>query len=285
MRYRMIGVDLDGTLLDSTGCVGRRNCEAVDAAQKRGLMIVPCTGRGWIESKSPLAILPGLSFGVYVTGAVVAEVQTGRSVDLAAFEPDVALQVLETLDDMPEAVLVFRDVSRAGYDYLITGGGALSENTRGWFRKNNVKVRYQRHVTVEDLTATLRIGCVGSRDRMAALTERIEASLFEQIALHHLEGVTDSGEQSVHLLEAFAPTVDKWRGLKWIADRHEIEPAQIAVIGDQINDLTMLQAAGCGIAMGNATDAVKRVADYVTLTNDEHGVAHAIERLLTGEWG
>ena len=285
MRIRMIGVDLDGTLLDSTGNLSRHNREAVHAAQDRGLLVVPCTGRGWIESHRALADLTGLTLGVFVGGAMVADVNTGQSMNVAPFEPDLALQLLDHLDDIPEAVLVFRDAATVGHDYLVTGSGELSENTRWWFRTNNVRVHYQRRVTAKDLTATLRIGCVGEHSRMVAITDRIHASLYGQVVLHYLEGVTNPGpDQSVHLLEAFAPNVDKWRGLTWIAQQSGIEPGEIAVIGDQINDLAMVQAAGCSIAMGNAVDAVKQAADHLTGTNDDHGVAHAIERLLTGHW-
>ncbi len=74
-------------------------------------------------------------------------------------------------------------------------------------------------------------------------------------------------------------------GLTWIAAQAGIKSGEIAAIGDQINDVAMLSAAGCGIAMGNAIDAVKKVARHVTLDNNQSGVAHAIEQLMSGIWG
>jgi hypothetical protein len=91
--------------------------------------------------------------------------------------------------------------------------------------------------------------------------------------------------ETICVPESFAAGVYKWRGLEWVADKHGIGPRQIAVIGDEINDLPMLEAAGLGIAMGNAIDSVKQAADHVTLDNEHNGVAHAIDRLLAGEWG
>jgi hydroxymethylpyrimidine pyrophosphatase-like HAD family hydrolase len=90
--------------------------------------------------------------------------------------------------------------------------------------------------------------------------------------------------ENVHVLEIFAPGVDKWRGLAWLAERHGIRPDQIAALGDQINDVAMIQAAGCGIAMGNAINSVKAAADHVTLDHNQHGVAFAIDQLLAERW-
>ena len=286
MRYRMLGIDLDGTLFDSNARISRHNRDAVTEAQRAGVLCVPCTGRGWIESKAALADLSGLGSGVFVGGAAVVDVGTGQSIDLAAFEPHVALEVVKYLDDLPEAVLVFRDANLVGHDYLITGQGELSDNTRWWFQNNNIRVYRQRRVTEDDLHHALRIGCVAGRKRIAEISARVHQRMGDLVFIQNFEGVQKPDpDQSIHILEIFATGVDKWRGLDWIAQRQDIDPSQIAVIGDQINDVAMLQAAGCGIAMANATDQVKQAADHITLANDEDGVAHAIERLLAGDWG
>ena len=72
--------------------------------------------------------------------------------------------------------------------------------------------------------------------------------------------------------------------IKWLADQHGFDAADVAVIGDEINDVAMLEAAGCSVAMGNAIESVKAIAHHVTRGCDESGVAWAIERMLAGEW-
>lgn len=285
MRYRMLGIDLDGTLFDSNARISHHNREAVTAAQREGVLCVPCTGRGWIESNVALADLSGLSLGVFVGGAAVVDVTTGQLIDWAAFEPHVAIQVIEYMDDLPEAVLVFRDANLVGHDYLVTGRGDLSDNTRWWFQHNNIRVYHQRRVTEDDLHHALRIGCVAGRKRIAEISARVQKRMGDLVFIQNFEGVQKPDlDQSIHILEIFATGVDKWRGLGWIAQQQDIDPSQIAVIGDEINDVAMLQAAGCGIAMANATDQVKQAADHITLANDEDGVAHAIAHLLAGDW-
>ena len=304
MKYRLIGIDLDGTLLDPRGKVSPANRAAVHKALDAGVMIVPCTGRGWNESKEPLETLFGgvqwkdgshaaaasaeelLSPGVFVTGAAVCDVRTGRSLDLAMIEPHVALELVDALKDMPEAVLVYRDLASVGHEYLITGSGSLTPNTQWWFQRSGATVHYQREVGAGDLRSTLRVGVVARRETMVPAKERVRQRLGEQVFFHSFEAVQmPDPSESMHILEVFAAGVDKWRGLEWVAQSRGIKAEEIAVIGDEINDLQMLQNAGCGIAMGNAIEPARKAARYTTRDNASDGVAHAIERLLAGDWG
>lgn len=285
MRYRIIGIDLDSTLLDAEGQLSEENRAAVRAAQDTGAIVVPCTGRGWVESKQMLGGVPGLGLGVFVTGAVVFDIAAQRVAHLSPIDPSVALEVINHLRDLPDAVLVFCHAERAGHDYLVTGNGRVSENTSWWFRLNDIAVRHQRHVNVGDLQHTLRIGCVAPDGRVRPAMDRLRAAMGGRICLHSFPAVQMPGDgQELHVLEVFAPAVDKWAGLSWIAGQAGIEVGQIAAIGDGINDLSMLAEAGCGIAMANGIDEVRSKADYVTASNDDHGVAHAIEQLLSGAW-
>ena len=285
MRYRMIAIDLDGTLLDESGRVGRENMDAIAAAQAAGVMVVPCTGRAWRESKIALADVPDLGSGVFVTGAAVTDLTTGRSLDLSVIEPHLAAEVVEYLYDLPEAILLFREANLAGHDYLVTGNGELSTNTRWWFENCGSTVAYADHPAADDLHHTLRIAIVASHSRMAQVTADLQQRFGQRLFLHYFGSVGPAEDgQPVYVMEMFAAGVDKWRGLQWLAREHDIGAAHIAAIGDQINDLTMLANAGCGIAMGNAVEQAKSNADYVTLNHDAAGVAHAIGQLLAGKW-
>ena len=286
MRYRIIGIDLDGTLLDGSGRVSQRNREAICAAHEAGAVVVPCTGRGWIESRHLLAPIPDLDIGVFVTGAQVSEVSTGRLLDGARFDPNVAMDVIKQLQHLPEAVLTFRDRQHGEHDYLITGEGELTDNTLWWFDFHNVAVIRQRIVEVSDLGEILRIGCVADGQRLRAVVDRLRSTMGDQIEAHSFAAIQQSDTvDGLHVMEVFARGVDKWRGLSWIARRHQVGADQVAAIGDQVNDLSMLIRAGCGIAMANAAEEVQSAADYVTGSNDDDGVAWAIEKLISSQWG
>lgn len=291
MRYRLIGLDLDGTLLTPDGEISRANREAIARAQAAGALVVPCTGRAWHEAAylfngtNETPGVPGIGQGVFITGACVADMKTGASVDLALMEPHVAWEAVELLKDEADAVLVFRESALAGHHYLVTGNGELGQNTRWWFEVSGAEVHFQRDVTPEDLHHTLRVGMVGEASRMGGLRAKVDAALGGRVLAHHFNAlVRDDGMPMVAVLEVFAADAHKWRGLTWVAAQHGIAPHEIAAIGDEVNDLAMLREAGCGVAMANAIPEAKAAARYETKSNKEDGVAHAIDRMLRREW-
>ncbi len=286
MRYEMIAVDLDGTLLNDRHLVDPENLAAVARAQAAGAIVVPCTGRSWRESRAALELIPGLALGVFATGAAISNTETGASLDIAVLEANLAMELVRFMQDLPEAVLVLREHNLYGHDYLVTGRGTLTANTQHWFAAAAASVHFQRDLTLDDLRHTLRVGVVAKGKRIEPLTRRLRETFGDRVLVQSFEAIQlpKSGE-SVHILEVFASGVDKWRGVQWIASQRGIELDRIAAIGDEVNDLALLESAGCGIAMANAAEPVKRVADHITLDCRNHGVAHAIDQLLAGAWG
>ena len=285
MKYRLLALDLDGTLLGPDHTVSDANRRAVARAQAAEVLVVPCTGRGWRESLEPLQGVGGLELGVFNTGAAVVDMESGRPADTAEIQPELVHELIDHLRGLPEAVLVFQEHTQTGHDFLVTGDGVLTENTQRWFGMNNMLVREDRRPDLEALRHTLRVGVVATGGS-AFEAESVVAQRFgDRINLHCFAGVpTTSKEDAVYILEIFAKGVDKWRGLAWIADQRGIGHDQVAVIGDEINDLAMLEHAGLGVAMDNAVPQAAELADRKTLSNERDGVAHAIDRMLAGEW-
>lgn len=285
MRYRMIGIDMDGTLLGRGGKISGENRRAIARAHAAGVRIVPCTGRAWSEAHPLLKDLPGLDRGVFVGGAAVSDIASGLSLDLAVFEPHLASELVAAMFELPEAVLVFKDAGLAGHDYLVTGRGELSANTRWWFEKTQARPVFKQTVGPDDLHHALRIGIASDGRRMEQVTGGLRANFGSRVVMQSFAAVQMPGTtEAMHVLEVFASGVDKWRGLRWLADREGIESGEIAAIGDEINDVAMIRAAGCGIAMGNAAASAKAVARHVTRDCADHGVAYAINQLLDGAW-
>lgn len=285
MRYRLIALDLDGTLLNPEGQVSAANRAAIARAQAAGAIVVPCTGRSWRESRGVLAEVPGLELGVFITGALVTEMSTGRSIDLAEMEPHLVHELIQVLGREPEAVLVYREFEQAGHDYLVTGQGELTANTRWWFDVTGAQVHENRVPTVDQLHYSVRVGMVVSGRRLAPLIELLKDRFSDRIYQHAFGALpSPDPDESLHVLEAFGAGVDKWRGLRFLADHYGIPHGQIAAIGDQVNDLAMLRGAGCSVAMANGVAEAKAAARHLTASNAEDGVAQAIDRMLAGAW-
>lgn len=285
MHYRLLAIDLDGTLLCPEGKVSTENLNAIADAQAAGLTVVPCTGRGWREAKHILEQVPGLDLGVFVTGAAIADAYQGITRHHTAMNPDTAAELIDCLKDEPLAVLAYREPNRVGYEYLVTGNGQVTTNSQWWFDFTGSIVHEQRSVTAHDLEHTLRVGMVAPGSRVPDILAMVADRFAGRVESHAFSAVqAPDPDESVCILEIFAPGVDKWHGLSWVADRMGIGPDKVAVIGDEINDIAMLRAAGCSIAMENAIDAAKQHAGYITKPNHDHGVAHAIRQILEGVW-
>ncbi len=284
MKYRLIGVDLDGTLLDRAGRLSPRNAAAIAAAQAAGVTVVPCTGRAWRESLLSLRTFPNPAKGIFAGGAAVVDIPTGDSVDVAIIEPHLAMRLVDHITQWPVAGLVLTDANITGHDYLVTGRGSLSASTEWWFQTFGATAKFTEKATPEDLHHALRVSLVGPPDDLHPIAQSVESTFGQEVTLHSFEALRTGEDGSVYLLEIFARDVNKWRGLAYLANAMGLEPGQVAIIGDEINDLAAFQGAGCGIAMGNAIDTIKHLARHITHDCDNHGVAHALEQLLAGNW-
>lgn len=285
MQYRLIAIDLDGTLLCPKGEVSEENRAALHAAHEAGAIILPCTGRGWRESLSVFASVPDVELGVFNTGSLVTRLVGGATVNRAVFDPGAARELIALMSRGDEAVLVFTDPDATGLDYVVTGRGEMTANTRWWFEKNGLHWDTQREMDDALMEHIVRVGALARVSRADEVVGQVRQAMGDRVVSFAFEALQDPGSvEPTHIIECFAQGVTKWRGIEWVAKQHGIKPSEIAVIGDQINDVPMFQRAGCAVAMGNAIKVIKDSAHYHTLTNDKHGVAHAIQKMLDGVW-
>lgn len=285
MRYRLIAIDLDGTLLGPDGRVSAANRDALRRARAAGVQIVPCTGRAWHESHAAIEGIEGFDRGIFVTGALINEIATGRTLESVSFDDALAAELVALLADLPDAVLVFRDRDQVGHDYLVTGDGELTANTTWWFEHTQARVLVERDLDAWHHCVRVAVVSRSGAGDLAAAQRRIVDRMGDRVVVHCFDGIPRRGEfEAVEILEVFPGGVDKWRGVRSVAASLGVELEAVAAIGDQINDLSMLRGAACGIAMGNAADAAVAVADRRTRPNTEDGVAFAIEQMLAGLW-
>ena len=284
MRYRLIAIDLDGTLLCPEGRVSAQNLDALHQARAQGVHVLPCTGRGWREARSVIGGLPDADWGVYNTGAMISRTVDGATVDAAPLDRDTVLGLIALLRHRPEAILLHTDPDAVGLEYLVTGDGRLTDNTRWWFEHNGL--RYTETPSPEErlLDHVVRVGLVLPGPDAVGVQRLLDEAWGGRVEAHAFAAVQQPGGRPMHILEIFAPGVTKWRGIEVVARHLGIDAPQIAVIGDQVNDLPMIHRAGCAVAMGNAVPQVKDAAHHHTTCNRTHGVAHAVGQMLAGAW-
>jgi Cof subfamily protein (haloacid dehalogenase superfamily) len=276
--YDLLAIDLDGTLLDSEHHVPPRNRAALHAAHEAGLKIVVCTGRSYTETRPILnEINLDLDAAVTVGGALLTEVATGRTIDSTAIELEIALEAAEWFLERGYTVLWLRDATTAGFDgYLIEAARRHPVIDR-WFGATPCRM-HELSGLPTDGQPPLRVTIVDEievLDQVSAEFRRVfDGRLTSNVICVPAYGFT--------VLEAFDAAVDKWYGIQKLCGRWAIDPARTVAVGDDVNDLPMIEHAGLGVAVANAKPAVKRVAGRVVAANDECGIADFIEELLRG---
>lgn len=295
LRYSMLALDLDGTLLSTAGVVSAENIAAVGRARRAGLEVTICTGRGLIECRPALGSIGQTGPVVVAGGSIVACPRTSRTLHRFSIDREMVARTVGTLLAHGHPALILKDPLEAGYDYLVVTGDErhpLDPVTRWWFDTMDVKVRYAHRLDEDEHPEhTVRVGACGlsgglgrmKRELLEEFGERVTIHAFPCVVAPHMARVAADG-QTLHILEVFDRSATKWSAITHLAAQAGVPAERIAAIGDEVNDVPMLVGAGLGVAMGNAVPAVREVADRHTLGNDEHGVAHAIDQILAGVW-
>jgi Cof subfamily protein (haloacid dehalogenase superfamily) len=273
----MIAIDLDGTLLSPAGTVTEKTKQAVHGCLRAGILICFATGRNWTESKMVLEAVEHYATAVFVGGAMV--IDTGQQVTLhkAHVEPKLAQDVCRVLENAGHAVLALQDTEPAGVDYLISADIPLNPETEHWMNLTRATVRRIGKLPDHSHEHTVRLGIVAAPDEVAQVKIELEQRFAERVFIQNLFVPT----AKVNVLEIFDPSVNKWEGILHVAKRHGIRPQEIIAIGDDLNDLSMIENAGLGVAMGNAREEIKAVAKRIIGSNKEEGLAAFLEELVS----
>ncbi len=271
---KIIALDLDGTLLNARKELTPRTFRALQAAASQGDLIVPATGRALRAIPEEILSLPFVRYVISINGASVTDEATGERLYRAEIPKEIALSLMD-----------FAKQFDCMYD-------CYWQDT-GWSNRSFLeRVRYYNHFDEEVVKLILR-----SRqpvdDLECLIREKADAVQKVQLCFRDLEQrkaahalirkqypeivATSSFTNN---LELNWKTADKGKGLMVLAEKLGVPKADTAAFGDSSNDLSMLLAAGTGVAMGNASEEIKAVCDAVTAPNTEDGVAQFIERFI-----
>ncbi len=276
MDYDLLAIDLDGTLLDSSGRLSPRNRAALHRVHQAGVRIVLCTGRSFPETRPVLSEI-GLDLDATITvfGALLTDARTGRTLEFTPIRLSVACRVTDWFRARGFTVLWLNEPDEAGFDGYVIDGPRRHPAVDRWVQLTPCRVSCVA-AAGEDLFAPLRISLIDEPE----VLEGISAELHQEFDGQLTHNLLRAPAYDLTILEAFAPHVNKWYGIERLCRRWNLDAARTAAIGDDVNDVEMVRRAGLGIAMANARPEVKAVARRATASNDADGVAEVIDTLL-----
>jgi hydroxymethylpyrimidine pyrophosphatase-like HAD family hydrolase len=270
---RLIAIDIDGTLLDRTGNIPAENRRAIAAALDRGIEVALVTGRGFTFAR-PVAERLGLPVVLVASNGAIVRRQDGTTVLRRLMPLAVAREVLaETAGYRAEAAVVF---DRPAAGQLVSGGLDWTHPSRaGYYGKYGALISETlplEECLVEDPVEVMFNGGV---DRMRELIARLEAA---PSASQYAVSFVEYRWRDFTLVDVLGAGVTKGTTLAEWARSLGFTREAVMAVGDNYNDREMLAYAGIGVAMGNSVAELLHGAFHVTGTNDEAGLAQAIER-------
>lgn len=270
MAIRLIALDLDGTLLNSQKQISKETLETLSEAAQKGILIVPCTGRLYKTVPEAVKCLPFVRYMITVNGARIYDHQKGT----VLYQEEIPIEVAEHLYDYIETLPAVFDCYQDNEMWI---NKEFYDRAEELFEDDKTVKLIRMRKPVENFRQVIRERNKSlEKIMMFFYDEERRLEEWNRISVKFpMCSVVCSRENN---LEISAVKATKGEGLKCLCSYLGINLNECMALGDQSNDLSMLKLAGISVAMGNAKEEVKNVADWVTTSNDLDGVAMAIRR-------
>ena len=274
---KLVALDLDGTLFDNSSRISERNLTAIRSITDKGIHVVISTGRPFEGIPFDQIKGTGINYAITANGSGIYEISTGKCLYENAMDEELVTPILNFL--LTRDIHMDAFIGGKGYtpvqcvetaqkltvpssikNYIITTRTRL-DNILQFIHENQLKVQ------------KMTLNFYPAADGTLIDRETVRKFLVSNPSITTVCG----GYNNLEFTRADA---NKGVGLRKLAEILGVNPDATMAIGATENDLAIIEAAGIGVAMGNATDAVKARADYVTTTNTKDGVAAAIEHFI-----
>ena len=271
MKYKLLVLDVDGTLLNDEREISKRTLAALLKVQQMGVRIVLASGRptyGLMPLAKTLELGNYGGFVLSYNGCQIIKAQNGKILFERRINPEMLPYLEKKARKNGFAIFTYHD------DTLITDSPD-NEYIKNEALLNNLKIiREDEFSTAIDFAPCK---CMLVSDKEKALIG------LEQHWEKRLAGTLDAFRSEPYFLEVVPCGVNKANTLGALLEHLGVTREEVIAVGDGVCDVTMLQLAGMGVAMGHSQDSVKVCADYVTASNEEDGVALAVEKLILAE--
>lgn len=271
MKYKLLVLDVDGTVLNDAKEISKRTLAALLKIQQMGIRIVLASGR---PTYGLLPLAKSLELGIYggfilsYNGGQIIKAQNGEILFERRINPEMLPYMERKARKNGFALFTYHD------DTIITDSPE-NEHIRNEARLNNLRV-------IKEDELSVAIGFAPCKCMLVSDDEEALIGLEEHWK-RRLNGVLDVFRSEPYFLEVVPCAVDKANTLGVLLEILGVTREEVVAIGDGVCDVTMLQLAGLGIAMGQSQDSVKACADYITASNEEDGVALAVEKTIIAE--
>lgn len=271
-KIQLLAIDLDGTTLRNDASLSQNVKQALEHAIQQNIFVVPCTGRALGSLSSEITAISGITYAVTSNGAAIENLLLGKRIYCNLLDKETALSIMDILSSEDVMIEVF--IQGKAY----TEQRFLNHLTHYGTSEHYIPYVLSTRNSVDDIRSFIgqspqNIENINLKTADCALRKR----LWHELTLMQTVSITSSSSMNI---EVSAVNTGKAQAVAHLCKVLGITMNEVMAIGDSLNDVMLLQQAGCSVAMENGVDEVKQAADFITLSNEADGVAYAIEHFL-----
>ena len=265
--YQLVAIDLDDSLLNNDGIISEKNRTAIRRAENAGIRVVIVSGRSYASTKQFVKELALPNLTVSLNGAYIQDPLDDRLVAGFPIDRQITQEILKNIEPFDVHINYY-----CGEKVFCQGP---SEQARFYSKMNNIEIDYVD--SLAELSKTTQAGKLlmsDDHEKLRPIRDLLQKKYGEELNIVF---------SKPFFLEATDKKASKGAAMLKVAEIYGIKPQEIIAIGDSENDLSMIKNAGLGIAVANAKEKIKKEAGFVTLSNNENGVAYAINKFIFNE--
>ncbi len=287
--YRLVAIDLDGTMLNRYGIVTEKTKQVIEQVQKNQIEVIIASGRPIDSIKTIAKEIKSENYFISGNGAILYDIKKDEILYENTLKKSKVLDIIKICEENSIFYNIYTEkeiISKTlNYNVLYYYKENLNKDEENKTHINIVEDIYDYILNRDEKIIKITI-CDNNQTIFNSIIRRLnEIGEIEVLDVSHMSRKTiKQGTEDIAIeyfyTEISAKNVNKWNALEFLAEKMNIKKEEIITIGDNINDKKMIEGAGLGIAMQNGAPDVQKIADYVTESNDNDGVAKALETVL-----
>ena len=286
---KLVAIDLDGTMLNQYGIVTQRTKNSIKKAQENGIEIMIASGRPIDSVKTISKEIGSENYFISGNGSIIYDIKKDEIIYENVLKKQKALEIIKICEENSIFYNVYTEkeiiAKNLQYNVLYYHKENLTKSEEDKTHVNIVEDIYD-YIEKTDSKVLKVMICDKHQTIFNAIMRKLkEIDDIEVLEVSHMSRkIIRQGTEEIPIeyfyTEISAKNVDKWTALEFLKEKLQISSDEIVAIGDNVNDKKMIEKSGYGIAMGQSAPQIKEIADYITDSNVDDGVANSLDKLL-----
>ena len=288
--YKLVAIDLDGTMLNSYGVVTQNTKEVIKKVQEKGVEVIIASGRPIDSIKTIAKEIESKNYFISGNGAILYDIKKDEIIYENTLKKSKTLDIIKICEENSIYYNIYTEkeilAKSLNYNVLYYYKENLDKEEQN---KTHIKIveNLYKYLEERDEKIIKITICDRNKSIFNSILKKIkEVDEIEVLEVSHMSRkMIRQGTEEVpieyYYTEISAKNVDKWNAIEMLAEKLNIKKEEIVAIGDNVNDEKMIQESGLGVAMGQSPSKITEISNYVTNNNNEEGVANALKYIFT----